>query len=211
MTKDAPSRSARVTTLGLVAVAAAWLCTTPAAARERAPQPPAPQLKMPGQIAGKVIHVDDGDTLVLLDEQGFKRVIRLSDIDAPETSHGASRPGQPYSAKSTEQLKALAHGQQATANCFDIDVRKRDDGTQRDRYVCQVIVGQVDVNLAMIDAGMAMAARQNKRYVRNPATYWHEDAARAARLGLWQQSDPMPPWIWRRECWKQGDCSRSGN
>ncbi|MBI5792573.1 MAG: thermonuclease family protein [Rhodocyclales bacterium] len=194
-----------------LASAIAAVLSTGAIARERTPQPLAPQLKMPAQMTGKVIHIDDGDTLIMLDEQGFKRVIRLSDIDAPETSHGKSRPGQPYSAKATELLKALAHGQHAIANCFDIDVRKRDDGTQRDRYVCQVIANQTDVNLALIDAGMAMAARQNKRYVRNPATYWHEDAARASRKGLWQQAEPIPPWLWRRACWEQGACAQSGN
>lgn len=195
----------------LLTVALTALTLATAYPRERAPQPPAPKLQMPGQITGKVIHVDDGDTLIILDGQGFKRVIRLSDIDAPEASHGAKRPGQPYSAKATELLRSLTHGQQATANCFDIDVRKRDDGTERDRYVCQILVGETDVNLAMIDAGMAMAARQNKRYVRNPATYTHEDAAREARRGLWQQADPTPPWIWRRACWEYASCTGSGS
>ena len=41
-----------------------------------------PTVAMPGALTGKVIHVDDGDTLTMLDIQGFKRVIRLTDIDA---------------------------------------------------------------------------------------------------------------------------------
>ncbi len=127
-----------------------------------------------------------------------------------ENEETPKRPGQPYSAKATEALKALAHGYQATANCFDIDVRKRDDGTERDRYVCQVLVGQLDVNLAMIDAGMAMAARQNKRYVRNPLTLKREEQARAARKGLWEQADPIPPWVWRRSCWERSSCDHAG-
>lgn len=167
---------------------------------------PAPALTMPGTISGKVIHVDDGDTLVVLEGSGHKRVVRLSDIDAPETSHGKNRPGQPYSAQATAHLKTLALGQQAVARCFDIDVRVRDDGSRRDRYVCQVSVGQLDLNLAMIDAGLAMAARQNKRYVRNPATLVREDAAKAARLGLWRQPTVIPPWTWRRSCWEQQVC-----
>ncbi len=78
-----------VRTISAFAFAAITLTT--ACSRERAPHPVAPKLQMPGQITGKVIHVDDGDTLIMLDDQGFKRVIRLSDIDAPETSHGAKR------------------------------------------------------------------------------------------------------------------------
>lgn len=178
-------------------------------ARDRAADP-APALTVPGTVAGKVIHVNDGDTLVLLDDNGHKRVVRFSDIDAPETSHGKGRPGQPFSAQATAHLKTLAHGQPAVARCFDVDVRVRDDGSRRDRYICQVSVGQLDLNLAMVDAGLAMAARQNKRYVRNPATLAREDAAKAARRGLWLQADPVPPWIWRRNCWEQQLCNGAG-
>lgn len=101
----------------------------------------------------------------------------------------------------------LAHGRAALARCFDVDRRVSDDGQRRDRYVCQVSVGSIDVNLAMLDAGLAMAARQNSRYVRNPASHAREDAARIARRGLWQQPSPVPPWIWRRVCWEQLLCA----
>lgn len=167
-----------------------------------------PTIKMPGQIAGKVIHVDDGDTLVMLDTDGFKRIIRLSDIDAPEIGHGTSRPGQPYSAKATSYLKELTLGQAALATCFDIDGRKRDDGTVRERYVCRVQVDGVNANMAMIDAGLAMAYRANRRYIRDVSTLPREDAARSARQGLWSQAHPIPPWRWRRSCWGFGDCEQ---
>jgi len=195
-----PAIQALVLSLGL---------THLAQARENVIDMP-PPLKTPGPLSGKVIHVDDGDTLVILDEQGHKRIVRLSDIDAPETSHGKGRPGQPYSAQATSHLKDIAHGQQATARCFEVDARVRDDGTRRDRYVCQVSVGQLDINLAMVDAGLAMAARQNRRYVRNPATFALEDSAKTARRGLWQQADPVPPWVWRRVCWEQRICGSPG-
>jgi endonuclease YncB( thermonuclease family) len=166
-----------------------------------------PPLAMPATIAGRVIHVVDGDTLTMLDVEGRQRIVRLSDIDAPEASHGRNRPGQPYSAQATARLKELAHGRAALARCFDVDRRVSDDGQRRDRYVCQVSVGSIDVNLAMLDAGLAMAARQSSRYVRNPASLAREDAARIARRGLWQQPSPVPPWIWRRVCWEQQLCA----
>ena len=42
----------------------------------------------------KVIHVDDGDTLVVLTPDRQKLKVRLANIDAPESSHGRCRPGQ---------------------------------------------------------------------------------------------------------------------
>lgn len=182
-------------------VCGAYVCAT--AARDHGD---GPTIAMPGSLAGKVIHVDDGDTLIVLDDKGFKRVIRLTDIDAPEAGHGRTRPGQPYSAASTAHLVSLALGQAATANCFDIDARRRDDGTMRERYICRVFVNATDINMAMVDAGLAMAYRHNRRYVRDPATYAHEDAAKAARKGLWRQPAPTPPWHWRRACWEQQQC-----
>ena len=192
---------------------AAFLALSMAFARESwsADHGDGPTIQMPGQIAGKVIHVDDGDTLIVLDGDGHKRVIRLTDIDAPETGHGAARPGQPYSAKATQQMKVMALGRQARADCYDIDARARTDGTTRERYVCRVFVDSIDLNMAMIDAGLAMVYRQNKRYVRSAETYRHEDIARQAGKGLWAQPAPIPPWEWRRKCWDRRQCQGAGD
>lgn len=168
-------------------------------------------IPMPGEISGKVIHVADGDTLTVLDGNRFQRVIRLTDIDAPEAAHGSRRPGQPYAARATEAMKRLAMGEQARAVCYDVDVRPREDGTVLERYVCRVFAGGKDVNMAMIDAGMAMANRQSKRYVRDQATYAHEDAARRDHRGLWAQPQPVSPWEWRRTCWKRQQCNGAGD
>ena len=157
-------------------------------------------------LAGKVIHVDDGDTLTMLDAQQLKWVVRLTDIDAPESGHGTGRPGQPFSGKATALLKSLALGRQAAATCYDIDNRHA-----RTRYVCRVFVDGVDTNMAMLDAGLAMAYRQNPRYVRDRASYQHEDAARAKRLGVWSLPAPVPPWEWRKACWTQGRCEGAGD
>ncbi len=157
-------------------------------------------------LAGKVIHVDDGDTLTMLDAQQLKWVIRLTDIDAPESGHGTRRPGQPFSGKAAALLKSLALGKQATATCYDIDNRHT-----RTRYVCRVFVDGTDTNMAMLDAGLAMAYRQQPRYVRDQASYQHEEAARAKRLGIWSLPAPVPPWDWRKACWTQGRCEGAGD
>lgn len=165
----------------------------------------ATQLSLPASFGATVIHVNDGDTLVLRDAGGRNIIVRLTDIDAPESSHGAGRPGQPFSAKATAHLKDLALGMAAQAECYDVDRRQNEDKV-RFRYICRVHVDGKDLSLAMIDAGLAMAYRQNKRYVRDTSAYAREDAARGQRLGLWSQTEPIPAWKWRQMCWQHRFC-----
>jgi endonuclease YncB( thermonuclease family) len=35
------------------------------------------------------------------------------------------------------------------------------------------------------------------RYVKDRSLYSLQDAARSARLGLWTDATPVPPWEWR--------------
>jgi endonuclease YncB( thermonuclease family) len=44
------------------------------------------------QIAGKVRSITDGDTIALTGRRSVRFVIRLSDLDTPETSHHAFTP-----------------------------------------------------------------------------------------------------------------------
>lgn len=168
--------------------------------------PRAPSLAMPAALTGTVQKVVDGDTLHIVDQQGHRRIIRLSDVDAPETAHGDRRPGQPFAAEAAAFLRDRALGRQAALHCFDVDARRRADGTSRERYVCQVLVDGVDLNAALVDAGLAMVERWNPRYVRDRANYAREDRAREAHRGLWSAQHNVPPWTWRRDCWEHGIC-----
>jgi endonuclease YncB( thermonuclease family) len=123
---------------------------------------PAVNLPLPAAFDAVVVHVTDGDTLVLRDAEGRNLIVRLTDIDAPETSHGRGRPGQPYSTKATTHLRGLALNMTAKAQCYDVDRRQAQDRV-RLRYICRVQVRGIDLSLAMIDAGMAMANRQSTR------------------------------------------------
>lgn len=154
-------------------------------------------------LHGKVIHIDDGDTLILLTEDYSKVNVRLTDIDAPESAHGTSRPGQPFSRRSRESLTQLAHGKLVDAECFDTDRYRR--------RVCRVIASGVDINAEQVRRGMAWANRADKRYVRDPRAYSLEDEARASHRGLWASSvQPIAPWAWRKACWQKGACDGQG-
>ena len=156
-------------------------------------------------VHGKVIYVDDGDTLILLTEGYSKVNVRLTDIDAPESAHGKGRPGQPFSQRSTESLAQLAHGKQADAECYATD--------RYQRRVCRVFVDGLDVNLEQIRRGMAWANRADKRYVRDTRAYLVEEEARASLRGLWMPrgQEPIAPWEWRKACWKKGTCDGRGD
>ena len=55
---------------------------------------------MPFDSAGKVVYVEDGDTVILLVDGRSQVKIRLASIDAPEAQHvdkKAGRVAQPYS------------------------------------------------------------------------------------------------------------------
>jgi micrococcal nuclease len=169
--------------------------------------PAGPSIALPARITGEVRKVVDGDSLHVVDTQGYLRAIRLSDVDAPEIAHGEHRPGQPFGKDAAAFLRDKTLNRVARLDCFDVDARTREDGKRRERYVCQVTVDGLDVNAALVEAGLAMVERWNPRYVRNRSNYAREDAARTARRGLWSQASPTPPWVWRRVCWKSGECT----
>lgn len=180
----------KISWLGLAFIMGVWLeLTNQAAYAQRS-----------WELNGKVIYVEDGDTLTLLTPYLSRQSIRLSDIDAPETSHSREKPGQPFGKVSKRSLEVMAKGQQATATCYEYD--------DWHRLVCTVYVNGLDINAEQLRLGMAWANRANRRYVRNPRTYGLEAQAKSAGLGVWSVKAPlaMAPWEWRRKCWKHNAC-----
>jgi endonuclease YncB( thermonuclease family) len=125
--------------------------------------------------------VADGDTITVLDETKTQIKVRLDAIDAPET-------GQPFGQASQKALSEMVFGRDVLV------YRKKLD--RWGRTVGHVIVDGVDTNLAMLEAGMAW---HYKEYDKNKRLAEAENEARAARRGLWQDSDPVPPWRWRKQ------------
>ena len=63
------------------------------------------------------------------------------------------------------------------------------------RIVGFVFVGDKNLNKELLSAGLAW---HYKQYSRDPELAKLEFEARSAKRGLWAESDPMPPWEWRR-------------
>lgn len=130
-------------------------------------------------FAGQVVRVIDGDTFVVL-SNGDQIRVRLADVDAPESD------GQPFNEASRRSLAGFLAGRVVTVEVMDID--------RFGRPVGRVNVDGKSVSREQVARGMAWAAR---RYNRDPVMPLLEARARASRVGLWSESNPVPPWAWR--------------
>lgn len=140
----------------------------------------------PWVVEGRVVGVTDGDTITVLDRARTEHVVRLGGIDAPERR-------QPYGNVAKEALSSLVYDRLVEARCW-----------KRDRYgreICSVLLGTRDAGLEMIRDGYAwhFKAFELEQTPGERETYARtEEAARAARRGLWSEPKPVPPWEWRR-------------
>jgi endonuclease YncB( thermonuclease family) len=138
------------------------------------------------EIKGKVIGVYDGDTATVLDVNKRQYKIRFNGIDAPEAK-------QDYGQKSKQNLSDLIYGKEV--------IVKSDKTDKYGRTVGNVFVDGLDVNLAQIKAGFAWHYKKysSEQSPEDRAIYAEaETRAQAAKLGLWMDSNPTPPWDWRR-------------
>lgn len=166
-----PARRAPGSAARLAAVLLALLASAPAAAL---------------LIVGEAGRIQDGDSFFVVEGGALRHEVRIAGIDAPEK-------GQPYSRISREHLKRLLSGR-----LLLVDAYKRD---RYGRWIATVSADGSDVGLAQVRAGLAWhearyAAVETPQLLHEYAAA--EQAARAARAGLWRQTRPTPPWEWRR-------------
>jgi len=147
-------------------------------------------------LEGTVIKVSDGDT-INVDADGATLKIRLYGIDAPETpkvnrrTGWNSKPGQPYGNEAWHALERKINRQRVRVEVIDID--------QYRRLVSVVWLSSRNINRELVADGWAWAYRQ---YLDRPhaSEYTNaEEQARAKRLGLWRDTNPQPPWEFRKE------------
>lgn len=136
------------------------------------------------QITGTVVSVHDGDTITVFDGNE-KHKIRLDGIDAPESD-------QEFGSESQQYLSSIILNKTVTVFTHKID--------QHGRPVGKVIYDGVDVDLELLKAGLAWHYKQyqNEQSPIDRTTYTEaEITARAAKLGLWVNSNAIPPWDFR--------------
>ncbi|MBT9589949.1 MAG: thermonuclease family protein [Thiobacillus sp.] len=139
-------------------------------------------------VRGVVIVVIDGDTVLFKPDYTGARSraflkIRLADIDAPEKD-------QAYGDAATRALAALVLNQSVEVNTVATDVYGR--------RIAHLNKDTLQVNIEMLRLGLAWAYDSTSRYRRNAASVAAQEEARLARRGLWAETTPTPPWVWRR-------------
>ena len=141
-------------------------------------------------LKARSLRVQDGDSFIAQLDDGSRRTIRLSGIDAPERS-------QPAADASQQNLRRLLENRD-----LQVQVAKTDP---YGRAVAQVFVEQegrrVDIGLSQVAAGMAWFYRHYRQDLPAGAGDRYAEAEREAReamRGLWRADHPQPPWEFRR-------------
>ena len=128
----------------------------------------------------KVVGVTDGDTCTVLTAEKQQVKIRLAGIDCPEKS-------QAFGTRAKHALSDKVFGQ-------SVEVKEQ----TKDRYgrtVADLYLGTRWVNLEIVTEGWAW---HYKQYSKDKQLADAEQTARTAKLGLWADKEPVPPWDFRR-------------
>ena len=191
LTRAHTQKIIRLLTLLLALAFLAWFNDSPSettnATAPKTESVTAPSAVQNNVLVGRVVGVTDGDTVTVLDAQKKQHRIRLVGIDAPESK-------QAFGQKSKDLLAQWVYGQEV-----------RIEHTKTDRY--KRILGKVwiedrDINLAMVESGMAWYYKQFSRDLSPSDRALYEKAetsARQQRLGLWADAHPQAPWDFRRQ------------
>ena len=129
----------------------------------------------------KVVGVQDGDTITILENKSRSIKVRLDGVDAPEKN-------QDYGTRSRQFVSDL---------CFGKKVKLIERGTDRyGRVIGTVILPDGrSLNEELVRNGFAW---HYKEYSKDPVLARLETDARFNRRGLWELPDPTAPWDFRQ-------------
>ncbi|TXE78893.1 nuclease [Campylobacter peloridis] len=129
-------------------------------------------------IQSKVDKIIDGDTIeVFLNDDKIK--VRLFGIDAPEKD-------QAYGDLSAKFLSAIILNKEITLNIKDED--------KYGRILAIVYLNDKDINQVMVKNGFAWAYEHYSDLYINDQNYAQEN-----KKGLWEDINPIKPYIWRKQ------------
>ena len=125
--------------------------------------------------------VIDGDTVVIHIPPTNEIHVRLIGIDAPER-------GQAFYAEGRAYLGTVLSGAAITVASNGVD--------RYGRTLATLYIGETNVCLQMIQSGLAW---HFKKYSDDPVLSLAEHDAKKRRVGIWQQTNPVPPWEYRNK------------
>ena len=127
----------------------------------------------------KVLRVIDGDTVYVKHSEKLLK-LRLLNIDAPELK-------QPFGEESRRYLKSLID-----SKLVDVNTLKQD---RYGRVLSTIFFEGKNVNKLMVEKGLAWVYDD---YVIDKSLYEDQMQARRNEVGLWSNSNSIPPWLWRK-------------
>ncbi|MDY0374430.1 MAG: thermonuclease family protein [Desulfobacterium sp.] len=150
----------------------------------------------------KVLAVYDGDSIKVEEihkntsmgpskKTGLKLMVRLAGIDAPESGY-KRRSGQPFSRKAKQMLEHLVAGKKISLKSHGMDTYNR--------QLAEVFVDGINVNLALVTAGMAEIYRGYPLKGLNMDQYRRaQEEAKKAYRGIWSLGPQyQSPRAWRK-------------
>jgi micrococcal nuclease len=132
-----------------------------------------------GTWSGKVIGVSDGDTITILKDRTPIKV-RLMGVDAPEKD-------QPFGTQAKKFTSEQVFGKEVSVRIVTQDIYGR--------QVAWIYLGARCLNEELLQAGLAW---HYSHYDKSEKLAKLEQAARAAKRGLWAEANATPPWSWRK-------------
>lgn len=132
------------------------------------------------QTTAKVVAIKDGDTIVVLLKDKTQQTLRLAEVDCPES-------GQAFGKNAKQFTSDAVFGKEITFEKTDED--------RWGRTIAKVYYDEdLYLSAEIIKAGMGW---WYYRYSDDESLGELESQARENKLGLWQDSNPIPPWEYR--------------
>ena len=136
----------------------------------------APAIGFASDWNGVAVKIEDGDTLVVVNENTKYSKIRLATIDAPDLK-------QPFGEQAKQSLTEL---------CLLKPVEIDEKGfNKRMQMRAKVKCNNIDASEEQAKRGMVWAEQENQT---DEAIKQLIATAKANKIGLWQDSNPVPPW-----------------
>lgn len=138
--------------------------------------------KLEKEIQGKVIKIKDGDTIDILFD-GKPLTIRFAHVDCPEKK-------QPFGNVAKQFTADKCFGQIVTI--------QNENKYDRNKRLIGVVINEQgeNVNKELLKAGLAW---HYKKYSTDSSYSELEVIARESKVGLWVESNAIPPWDWRNQ------------
>lgn len=131
----------------------------------------------PFTIQGKAVQIQDGDTISVM-KDGRPAKVRLRRIDCPERA-------QAFGAKAKEFTAQAVGNKMVTVQIVGKD--------NYDRYLGEVTTPDgKNLNEELVKAGLAWWYKEYDPI--DPIMQALEQNARTAKIGLWADANPTPPW-----------------